>query len=162
MDPIQSEQTSLSMENARNLSVLHLFYAVLFVEPSSQQRQRVVRNRYRMGCHSPPFTNFGDRRLRRSRMEARRWNRQGVALHRLSTKSARHVHHASKCSVWARGSCSPGQTGGDQVTHGSGGETCGYGGWSPKPSVGDPGLRSVAHKAWRSLGAVWRTKTRSS
>ena len=95
-------------------------------------------------------------------MEARRWNRRGVALHRLSTKSGRHVHHASECSVWLVERASPCQTGGAEVTRGYGGETRGYGGWSLKPSVGDPWLRSVARKAWRSFRAAWRTKTRSS
>ena len=49
MDPIQTEQIALSMENARKPSVLHLFFVWLFVEPSSHQLQRTVRNRYRMG-----------------------------------------------------------------------------------------------------------------
>lgn len=90
-----------------------------------------------------------------------RWNSRGLALGALSTKSTRSVWGACECSVYRLRGRSPGQTRGDEVTRGSGGETHGYGASRHVVEIARGRVLSIGHEfvtvtAWGScVGPCW-------
>lgn len=75
-----------------------------------------------------------------------RWNSRGLALGALSAKSTRSVWGACECSVYRLRGRSPGQTRGDEVTRGSGGETHGYGASRHVVGIARGRVLSIGHE----------------